>query len=385
VFEFFKIVAPERVGFAKHREAAERKAAALAAADADAGETVTSPRVAPTRKTGRKNAPAAAATAVAEGKARKKCGGRPADSPPAAKRTRVVDVETGVVEDVIAAVPLRSAAPAVGADKETGGPLLVPLSPKEKDSDDDSDVRIVSFVGEAPHGRSPAAFGAEAPCDEGKSSSASTSSSSTSSESTEQSASPSATGAEKDALVAAAEEDDEEEEEPDSSNYRVTPEEPQAAAIRLQVPAEAKLIGGKHIHFLGLTSGGHERKFLEEAGSSFTIPHEEEYFGNLSSADLTTTRGDLSLKAFIASRCLARRLEQESKKAKELSVAATTSLQSHVAELEGRLAAEQERNQQLLRTKEDEVKASQAALEMLRLDVEKLASTKEDLGAQLRY
>jgi hypothetical protein len=93
----------------------------------------------------------------------------------------------------------------------------------------------------------------------------------------------------------------------------------------------------------------------------------------------------LSLKAFIASRCLARRLEQESKKAKELSVAATTSLQSHVAELEGRLAAEQERNQQLLRTKEDEVKASQAALEMLRLDVEKLASTKEDLGAQLRY
>jgi hypothetical protein len=33
VFEFFK---PECVGFAKHREAAERKAAALAAAEADA-------------------------------------------------------------------------------------------------------------------------------------------------------------------------------------------------------------------------------------------------------------------------------------------------------------------------------------------------------------
>jgi hypothetical protein len=85
-------------------------------------------------------------------------------------------------------------------------------------------------------------------------------------------------------------------------------------------------------------SGSHERKFLEEAGSSFVIPHEEEYFGNLSSADLTTACGDLSLKAFVASRCLARRLEQESKKAKELSVAATTSLQSRVAELEGRLA-----------------------------------------------
>jgi hypothetical protein len=85
VFEFFKIAAPERVGFAKHREAAERKAAALAAADADAGETATSPRAAPMRKTSRKNAPAAAA---AEGKARKKRGGRLAESPPAAKRTR---------------------------------------------------------------------------------------------------------------------------------------------------------------------------------------------------------------------------------------------------------------------------------------------------------
>jgi chromosome segregation ATPase len=131
-------------------------------------------------------------------------------------------------------------------------------------------------------------------------------------------------------------------------------------------------------------SGGHERKFLEEAGSSFAIPHEEEYFGNLSSADLTTACGDLSLKAFVASRCLARRLEQESKKAKELSVAATTSLQSRVAELEGRLAAEQERNQQLLQAKEDEAKASHAALETLRLDIENLASAKEDLDAQIR-
>jgi DNA repair exonuclease SbcCD ATPase subunit len=260
----------------------------------------------------------------------------------------------------------------------------VPLSSKEKDSDDDSDVRIVSSVGDAPRGRSPTAFGAEAPRDEGKSSSASTSSSSSSSEITEQSTSPSATGTEKDDLVAVAEEDEEEEEEPDSSNYRVTPEEPQAAATHLQVSAEAKLIGGKHIHFLGLTSGGHERKFLEEAGSSFAIPHEEEYFGNLSSADLTTACGDLSLKAFVASWCLARRLEQESKKAKELSVTATTSLQSRVAKLEGRLAAEQERNRQLLRTKEDEAKASQATLEMLRLDLENIASTKEDLGTQLR-
>jgi hypothetical protein len=199
VFEFFKINPPERVGFAKHHEATERKAAALSATEADADETATSPRAAP-KKTSKRGAPAAA-TATAEGRARKKRGGRPADSPPSPKRTRVVDIETGLVEDVIAAVPLRSAAPSAGAGREAGGPLLVPLSPKEKDSDDDSDVRIMSSVGDAPRGPSPAAFGPEAPQDEGKSSSTSTSSSSSSTDGTEQSASPSATAAEKDDFV----------------------------------------------------------------------------------------------------------------------------------------------------------------------------------------
>jgi hypothetical protein len=90
VFEFFKITAPECVGFAKHREAGEREADALTTTDADAGETATSPHGAPTKKTTRKVAPAAAATTAAEGKARKKRGTRPTDSPPTAKRTRVV-------------------------------------------------------------------------------------------------------------------------------------------------------------------------------------------------------------------------------------------------------------------------------------------------------
>jgi hypothetical protein len=281
VFKFFKINPPERVGFAKHREAAERKAAALAA-----DETATSPRAAP-KKTSKRSAPAVA-TATAEGRARKKRGGRPADSPPSPKRTQVVDVETGLIEDVIAAVPLRSAAPLVQAGGDADGPLLVPLSPKEKDSNDDNDVRIVSSVGDAPREHSPTTFGPEAPQGEDKPSSTSTSSSSSSSEGTEQSASPSATAAGKDDFVAAAEGD--EEEEPDSSSYRVTSEEPRAAVVRLQVPVEAKLVGGKKIRFLGLTSGGHERQFLEEAGSSFAIPHEEEYFGKLRSTELTTAR-----------------------------------------------------------------------------------------------
>jgi hypothetical protein len=162
VFEFFKITPPERVGFAKHREAAEKKAAAVAAAEADAEETATSLRATP-QKTGRRSAPATA-TAAAEGKARKKRGGQPADSPSSPKRTRVVDVKTGLVEDVIAAVPLRAAAPldvpsgvpSARAGQGAAGPLLVPLSPSEKDSDDDSDVRIVSSVGDAPRKPSPA-------------------------------------------------------------------------------------------------------------------------------------------------------------------------------------------------------------------------------------
>jgi hypothetical protein len=383
VFEFFKITPPEHVGFAKHREASEKKAAAVVAAEGDAEETATSPRAAP-QKTGRRSAPAAA-TAAAEGKARKKRGGRPADSPPSPKRTRVVDLETGLVEDVIAAVPLRatapSDAPSARAGKGAAGPLLVPLSPQEKDSDDDSDVRIVSSVGDAPRKPSPVALGAEAPQEKDDSSSTSTSSSDTSSGGIEQSASPSAPATEKDDVVAEAEEG--EDEEPESSSYRVIPEEPRAAAVRLQVPAEAKLIGGKTIRFLGLTSGGHERQFLEEAGASFAIPHEEEYFGKLTAAELTTACGDLSPKAFIASRCLARRLEQESKESKERSVAAVSSLESRVAELEGRLAAEQERAWWLQQEKEDAAKSSEAVLKTLRHDMETLSSAKEDLHAQL--
>jgi hypothetical protein len=54
-----------------------------------------------------------------------------------------------------------------------------------------------------------------------------------------------------------------------------------------------------------------------------------------------------------------------------------------VAESEGQLAAEQERNRQLLQAKEDAAKTSEAALEVLRLDVETLASSKEDMRAQL--
>jgi hypothetical protein len=48
-------------------------------------------------------------------------------------------------------------------------------------------------------------------------------------------------------------------------------------------------------------SGGHERKFLEEAGSSFAIPHEEEYFSSFSSEDLATACGGFGVEKL---RCL---------------------------------------------------------------------------------
>jgi Icc-related predicted phosphoesterase len=92
-------------------------------------------------------------------------------------------------------------------------------------------------------------------------------------------------------------------------------------------------------------SGGHERKFLEEAGSSFAIPHKEEYFGEFSSVDLIIACGDLALKGFVASQCLARKLEREDKEVKDSSAAVVASLQTRMAKLEKLLVIEQDRSQ----------------------------------------
>jgi hypothetical protein len=179
-------------------------------------------------------------------------------------------------------------------------------------------------------------------------------SSSSSSENTSQSTSPSATGAEKDNSGAEAEEED----EPESSIYRVMPEEPHVVAAQLQIASKAKLIGGKQIRFLGLMSGGHDRRFLDEAGSSFAIPHEEEYFSSFSTKDLVVACGDLALKSFVASRCLARKLEREQQEAKDSLTAVAASLKTRVAELEKLLASEQDQSKRLEQEKEDSAKSS---------------------------
>jgi hypothetical protein len=78
-------------------------------------------------------------------------------SPPAAKKTWFIDLDTGAVGSVIAVVPLRAVAPLGSGGGKASGPLIVPLSPKEQDMDDDSDVCVVSSVGDAPLDRSPLA------------------------------------------------------------------------------------------------------------------------------------------------------------------------------------------------------------------------------------
>lgn len=168
-------------------------------------------------------------------------------------------------------------------------------------------MKVVSSVGDAPLDCIRVNLERQAPSDQGKASSSSACSSDSSSDGTGQSASPSTAGSEN----GDSNPEDDEEEEPESSNYRVTPEEPEEVAARLQVPAGAKLIRRKQIRNLNLMSGGHECKFLDEAGFSFAMPHEEEHFGSFSSQELAPPCRDLTLKSFIASRCLACKMERE--------------------------------------------------------------------------
>lgn len=158
---------------------------------------------------------------------------------------------------------------------------------------------------DAPHELSPLSPSPQAPSGEDKADSSSTDTSDASSSGTEQSTSPSAAASENDCTSP----EDNEEDEPKSSNYRVTPEGPEEPAARVGVHVGAKLIGDKQIRFLNLMSGGHERRFLTKAGSSFSIPHEEEHFVTISAKELVVSCGDLALKGFITSCCLARKLE----------------------------------------------------------------------------
>lgn len=72
----------------------------------------------------------------------------------------------------------------------------------------------------------------------------------------------------------------EEEQSESGSGFCVTPDEPREAVERLGFPSTTRVIGAKVIGALKFHSGGHERKFLEEAGQSFCLPQMEEELGH---------------------------------------------------------------------------------------------------------
>ena len=57
----------------------------------------------------------------------------------------------------------------------------------------------------------------------------------------------------------------------ESSSYHVSTSDPVEVAATLGVP-EAKLIGGNIVRSLRFSSSDQERKFLAEAGGSFSFP-----------------------------------------------------------------------------------------------------------------
>jgi len=71
---------------------------------------------------------------------------------------------------------------------------------------------------------------------------------------------------------------------------------------------DAKLIGGNIIGSLRFSSSNQERRFLAEAGSSFGFPLMEKCLMASGVSQIIQDVEDLSLKAFVASRCASRQL-----------------------------------------------------------------------------
>lgn len=78
-----------------------------------------------------------------------------------------------------------------------------------------------------------------------------------------------------------------------SSGYRVMADEPGEAAERLGYPLTTRVISGKVVGALKFHSGGHERKFLEEAGQSFCLSLMEDELAE------SGTKSILALKTFV--------------------------------------------------------------------------------------
>ena len=88
----------------------------------------------------------------------------------------------------------------------------------------------------------------------------------------------------------------------ESSGYHVSTSDPVEVATSLWMP-EAKLIRDNIVGSLRFSSSDRERRFLAEAGSSFGFPLMEKRLMSTGVSQILQDVEDLSLKAFVASRC----------------------------------------------------------------------------------
>jgi hypothetical protein len=104
---------------------------------------------------------------------------------------------------------------------------------------------------------------------------------------------------------------------------------------------EAKLIRGNIVGSLRFSSNNRERRFLAEAGSSFGFPLMEKRLMAYGVSQILQDIKDLSLKAFVSSRCASRQLRIDNKQTSQLAGVEerVASLEKEKATLEEDLAA----------------------------------------------
>jgi len=82
---------------------------------------------------------------------------------------------------------------------------------------------------------------------------------------------------------------------------------------------EARLIGGNIDGSLRFSSSDRERRFLAEAGSSFGFPLMERRLMASGMSQILQDVEDLSLKAFVASRCASHQLRIDNERTSHLA------------------------------------------------------------------
>jgi len=154
----------------------------------------------------------------------------------------------------------------------------------------------------------------------------------------------------------------------ESSSYHVSTSNHVEVAAALGMP-EAKLIGGNIIGSLRFSSSDRERRFLAKAGSSFGFPLMEKCLMASGVSQMLQDVEDLSLKAFVASRCASRQLKIDNERASQLA-----GVEERVASLE----KEKTTLEDALVAARAEVKSHAKAVEAARRDALAAEEAKEN-------